>query len=62
MIFGKLFRNVRILQKLKTRLLIILFVILIVTGLPETVFGPPYFSEQDRYDSADVILSQDCSI
>ena len=42
---------------MKTRLLIILFVILIVTGLPGTVFGPPYFSEQDRYDFADVIFT-----
>ena len=42
---------------MKTRFLIILFAGLVVFGLPGIVFGPPYFSEQDRYDSADVILT-----
>ena len=42
---------------MKTSVLILLFAGLAVLGLPGIVFGPPYFSEQDRYDSADVILT-----
>ena len=42
---------------MKTRLLIILFAGLIVSGIPGTVFGPPYFSDQARYDSVDVIVT-----
>lgn len=42
---------------MKSRLLIILFASLIVSGLPGPVFGPPFFSDQDKYNSADVILA-----